>query len=121
MRTTRAQVNGEARYATIQLTLQTPQSAAVVPVPSRWDDAVGRAGEILVAEATIVLYALVVVANGVVSVSKEACANPTGFVYGDFVTEIPAYFCSRGRNGFKGRVIEPEQVRLMVLPPSLQT
>ena len=61
VRTTRAQVNAEARYATIQLTLQTPQSAAVVPVPSRWDDAVGRAGEILVAEATIVLYALVVV------------------------------------------------------------
>jgi hypothetical protein len=53
--------------------------------------------------------------------SREACANPTGVVYGDFVTEIPAYFCSRGRNGFKGRLIEPEQVRLMVLPPSLQT
>src|SRR3954451_1546699 len=60
VRTTRAQVNAEARYATIQLTLQTPQTAAVVPVPSRWDDAVDRAGEILVAEATIVLYALVV-------------------------------------------------------------
>jgi len=61
VRTTRAQVNAEARYATIQLTLQTPQTAAVVPVPSRWDDAVDRAGEILVAEATIVLYALVVI------------------------------------------------------------
>ena len=33
----------------------------MVPVPSRWDDALGRAGEILVAEATIVLYALVIV------------------------------------------------------------
>ena len=31
-----------------------------MPVPSRWDDAVDRAGEILVAEATIVLYALVI-------------------------------------------------------------
>ena len=61
VRTTRAQVNAEARYATIQLTLQTPQTTAVVPVPSRWDDAVDRAGEILVAEATIVLYALVVI------------------------------------------------------------
>jgi hypothetical protein len=61
VRTTRAQVNTEARYATIQLTLQTPQTAAVVSVPSRWDDAVDRAGEILVAEATILLYALVVI------------------------------------------------------------
>ena len=61
VRVSRAQVNGEARYATIQLTLQTPQSSAVVPVPSRWDDALNRAGEILVAEATIVLYALVVI------------------------------------------------------------
>ena len=32
VRTTRAQVNGEAKYATIQLTLQTSQSSAVVPV-----------------------------------------------------------------------------------------
>ena len=61
VRTTRAQVNGEARYATIQLTLQTSQSATVVPVPSRWDDALDRAAEILVAEATFVLYALVIV------------------------------------------------------------
>jgi hypothetical protein len=61
VRTTRAQVNGEARYATIQLTLQTSQSATVVPVPSRWDDALHRAGEILTAEATFVLYALVIV------------------------------------------------------------
>ncbi len=60
VRTTRAQVNTEARYATIQLTLQTSESTAVVPVPSRWDNAIDRAGEILVAEATIVLYALVI-------------------------------------------------------------
>jgi hypothetical protein len=60
VRVARAQVNGEARYATIQLTLQTSQSSAVVPVPSRWDDALDRAGEILVAEATIVLFALVI-------------------------------------------------------------
>ena len=32
-----------------------------MPVPSRWDDALDRAGEILAAEATIVLYALVIV------------------------------------------------------------
>ncbi len=61
VRTARAQVKGEARYATIQLTLQTSQSAAVVPVPSRWDNALDRAGEILTAEATIVLYTLVIV------------------------------------------------------------
>lgn len=61
VRTARAQVNGEARYATIQLTLQTSESAAVVPVPSRWDDALDRAGEILATEAAIVLYALVIV------------------------------------------------------------
>ena len=61
VRTTRAQVNTEARYATIQLTLQTSESTAVVPVPSRWDKALDRAGEILVAEATFVLYALVIV------------------------------------------------------------
>lgn len=61
VRVARAQVNAEARYATIQLTLQTPQSATVAPVPSRWDDALDRAGEILAAEATIVLYALVIV------------------------------------------------------------
>ena len=61
VRVSRAQVNGEAKYATIQLTLQTSQSSAVVPVPSRWDDALGRAGEILAAEAAILLYALVIV------------------------------------------------------------
>jgi hypothetical protein len=61
VRTARAQVNGEAKYATVQLTLQTSESSTVAPVPSRWDDAIGRAGEILVAEATVVLYALVIV------------------------------------------------------------
>ena len=61
VRVTRAQVNAEARYATIQLTLQTPQSSAVVPVPSRFDNAVDRAVEILTLEAMIVLYALVIV------------------------------------------------------------
>ena len=53
--------------------------------------------------------------------SQGSMREPYRVVYGDLVTEIPAYFCSRGRNGFKGRLIEPEQVRLMVLPPSLQT
>ena len=60
VRVTRAQVNAEARYATIQLTLQTPQSAVVPPVPSRWDNALDRAVEILVLEAMVVLYALVI-------------------------------------------------------------
>jgi hypothetical protein len=61
VRTTRAQVNSEARYATIQLTLQTSQSAIVPATPSRWDDAVDRGVGILVVEAMVVLYALVIV------------------------------------------------------------
>lgn len=60
VRTERAQVNAEARYATIQLTLQTPQTSAVPVAPSRWDDAVDRAGEILAVEAMVLLYALVI-------------------------------------------------------------
>ena len=60
VRETRAQVNAEARYATIQLTLQTPQSAVVPPVPSRFDNAIDRAVEILAVEAMVVLYALVI-------------------------------------------------------------
>jgi hypothetical protein len=61
VRTTRAQVNAEARYATIQLTLQTPQSAVDPATPSRWDDAVDRGVGILAVEAMVVLYALVIV------------------------------------------------------------
>ena len=60
VRVTRAQVNAEARYATIQLTLQTPQSAVVPPVPSPFDNAIDRAVEILAVEAMVVLYALVI-------------------------------------------------------------
>ena len=61
VRVARAQVNAEARYATIQLTLQTSRSSAVAPVPSRWDDALDRAVEILTLEALVVLYTLVIV------------------------------------------------------------
>jgi len=61
VRVAHAQVNAEARYATIQLTLQTPQSSVVPPVPSRFDNALDRAVEILALEAMIVLYALVIV------------------------------------------------------------
>ena len=61
VRVTHAQVNAEARYATIQLTLQTPQSSVVPVVPSGFDNAVDRAVEILALEAMIVLYALVIV------------------------------------------------------------
>ncbi len=60
-RSAHAQVNTEARYATIQLSLQTRQSSAVPAVPSRWDRGLDRAVEILVLEAMIVLYALVIV------------------------------------------------------------
>ena len=60
VRVARAQVNAEARYATIQLTLQTTQSSVVPVAPSRWDRAVDRAVEILTVEAMVVLYALVI-------------------------------------------------------------
>jgi hypothetical protein len=60
VRVARAQVNAEARYATIQLTLQTTQSSVVPVAPSRWGGAVDRAVEILAVEAMVVLYALVI-------------------------------------------------------------
>jgi hypothetical protein len=60
VRTAHTQVNGEARYATIQLTLQTEQSSLVPASPSAWDRGVDRAGTILAVEATVVLYGLVV-------------------------------------------------------------
>jgi hypothetical protein len=55
-----SQVKGEARYATIQLTLQTEQSSLVPASPSAWDRGVDRAGAILAVEATVLLYALVI-------------------------------------------------------------
>jgi hypothetical protein len=61
VRASRAQVNAEARYATIQLSLQTRQSSVVPVVPSHFDRALDRAGEILAVEAMIVLYVLVIV------------------------------------------------------------
>jgi hypothetical protein len=61
VRQANAQVAAEARFATIQLTLQTSESSAVVPVPSRIDNAVDRAVDILAIEAMVVLYALVIV------------------------------------------------------------
>jgi hypothetical protein len=61
VRVARAQVNAEARYATIQLNVQTTQSSVVPVTPSRFDSGVDRAIEILALEAVIVLYALVIV------------------------------------------------------------
>jgi hypothetical protein len=60
-RAAHAQVAAQARYATIQLRLQTSQSAIVPASPSRWDTGLDRAREILTLEAMIVLYALVLV------------------------------------------------------------
>jgi hypothetical protein len=60
VRAARAQVKAEASYATIQLTLQTKKSAVVPAAPSRWDDTVDRAGDILALEAMVVLTLLVV-------------------------------------------------------------
>ena len=61
VRVAHAQVNAEARYATIQLNVQTRQSSVVPAVPSRFDNALDRAVEILALEAMIVLYTLVIV------------------------------------------------------------
>ena len=61
VRAANAQVAAEARYATVQLTLQTREASAVPAVPSRFDNAVDRAVEILAVEAAIVLYLLVIV------------------------------------------------------------
>ncbi len=60
LRAAHAQVAAEAQFATIQLTMQTPEASTIVPVPSRFDNAVDRAVEILAIEAMVVLYALVV-------------------------------------------------------------
>ena len=60
VRTSRAQVNAEAREATIQLTLQTSQSSTVPVAQSRWDRALHRARDILVVEAEVLLTALVI-------------------------------------------------------------
>jgi DNA uptake protein ComE-like DNA-binding protein len=54
------QVTGEARFATIQLQLQTEQGSAVPPVPSRFDGALDQAVHVLEWEGVAVLYALVV-------------------------------------------------------------
>jgi hypothetical protein len=61
VRVARGQVNAEARYATIQLSVQTRQSSVVPVAPSGFDSALDRAVEILALEAMIVLYALVIV------------------------------------------------------------
>ncbi len=60
VRSARAQVETEARFATIQLTLQTDQASIVPVIPSRWDRSLDRAGEILATEAIVVLYVLVI-------------------------------------------------------------
>jgi hypothetical protein len=77
VRTARAQVNAEARYATIQLNLQTEQSSLVPAVPSRWDRALDRAQEILVVEATVVLTILVVLGPVLVLVMLAWLARRT--------------------------------------------
>jgi Domain of unknown function (DUF4349) len=60
LRAAHAQVGGQAREATIQLTLQTDTSSFVPAARSPWRRALDRAGAILAVEATIVLFALAV-------------------------------------------------------------
>ena len=61
VRATHTQVTAEARYATIQLGLQTRQSSAIPAAPSQWHRGLDRAGEILALEAMIALTVLVIV------------------------------------------------------------
>ena len=74
VRAAKSQVKAEASYATIQLTLQTEKSSAVPAAPSRWDDAVSRAGEILAIEAIVVLTLLVVL--GPLALVAVAAGSP---------------------------------------------
>lgn len=60
VRTTATQVDGEARNATIQLGLSTPEASLVPVAPSRIDGALDEAGQILGWEATVLLYAAVI-------------------------------------------------------------
>ena len=60
LRATHAQIDAEAQFATIQLTMQTSEASTIVPVPSRFDKGVDRAIEILAIEAMVVIYALVI-------------------------------------------------------------
>ncbi len=60
IRATKTQVDAESAYATVQLALTTPQSSLVPAVPSRFDRALDEAGRILAWEASVLLYAAVV-------------------------------------------------------------
>jgi hypothetical protein len=52
----------EADYATVYLSLQTPDGAGVAPVPSRLDRALDEAAGVLAWEGIVLLYALIVAA-----------------------------------------------------------
>lgn len=60
VRSQTTQVNGEARFATFQLQLQSEQGSALPPPPSRFDGPLDVAAHILAWEAAAALYALVV-------------------------------------------------------------
>ncbi len=63
LRQSRAAINSEARYATLQLQLVTDQESIVTPaVPSRFDRALDRTVDILAWEALAVLYVAVIAA-----------------------------------------------------------
>jgi Domain of unknown function (DUF4349) len=57
-----ATTNAEARMATIQLTVVTPEASGVVPVPSRLDRTLDEAVNVLVWEGVVALAVLIVAA-----------------------------------------------------------
>jgi hypothetical protein len=62
LRSSVSSTNSEARFATVQLTVVTPQSEGVVPTPSRFDRALDKAVAVLVWEGIVALVALLVAA-----------------------------------------------------------
>ncbi len=61
-RQSKAATTAEARNATIQLDLRTPQGSTVAPTPSTFDRSIGRALEILAWEAIVVVMVALVLA-----------------------------------------------------------
>jgi Domain of unknown function (DUF4349) len=59
-RATSTQVDAAASHATIQLALSTPESSLVPVAPSRFDRALDEAAGILAVEASVLLYAAVI-------------------------------------------------------------
>jgi Domain of unknown function (DUF4349) len=62
LRSSSAATRSEARFATVQLSVVTPESEGVVPTPSRLDRSLDKAVEVLVWEGIVALVVLLVAA-----------------------------------------------------------